>query len=126
MNIPLVSLRLANICSKNLSIGPIPTFYKRIKENKACFCSEAQRDFLDFDDFYELLKKILFESDQLGFFNVSTGKGTSIKEVFDTVKVYLGKQELEAELKAINDDDVSIMILDPSETERLLLETKIQ
>jgi UDP-glucose 4-epimerase len=118
MNLPLVSLRLANICSKNLSIGPIPTFYKRIKENKDCFCTEAKRDFLDFDDFHELLEIILFESNQLGFFNVSTGKGNSIKEVFDAVKTYLGRQELEAELKSVNDDDVSVMILDPLETER--------
>lgn len=114
-SIPLVSLRLANICSKNLSIGPIPTFYKRIQEGKSCFYTDAKRDFLDFDDFFELLEIILFKSDQLGYFNVSTGEGKSIGEVFKAVRDHLN-MNVEAEVRQINSDDVSEMVLDPSKT----------
>lgn len=119
MDVPMVSLRLANICSKNLSIGPIPTFYKRIKERKACFCTKAQRDFLDFEDFFRLLEIILFKINQFGIFNVSSGKGHSIKEVFDAVKTYMNKKELNAEINSVNTDDVSVMVLDPIKTEKI-------
>ena len=50
-DLPVVSLRLANICGPRLAIGPIPTFYQRLKENKDCFCSETVRDFLDISDY---------------------------------------------------------------------------
>ena len=43
--LPTISLRLANICGPRLSIGPIPTFYSRLKAEKNCFCSETVRDF---------------------------------------------------------------------------------
>ena len=32
-----ISLRLANICGPRLAIGPIPTFYKRLKLGQDCF-----------------------------------------------------------------------------------------
>ena len=34
-------LRLANVTGPRLSIGPIPTFYTRLKEGKSCFCSDT-------------------------------------------------------------------------------------
>ena len=43
--VPVVSLRLANICAPRLAIGPIPTFYKRLKTGQSCFCSDTVRDF---------------------------------------------------------------------------------
>ena len=119
IGVPLVSLRLANICSKNLSIGPIPTFYKRLKEGKSCFCSDAKRDFLDFDDFFDLLKVILFKSNITGFFNVSTGIGNTITDVFEEVKNNLNLKNISAEVRPINSDDIAEVILDPSETTKL-------
>lgn len=118
MSIPLISLRLANICSKKLSIGPIPTFYSRIKEGKSCFCSDAKRDFLDFDDFFDLLMIILFKSDCTGIFNVSTGLGHTISNLFDQVKYSMGNKNVTAKVKKVNSDDVSEVILDPSFTEK--------
>ena len=38
--LPYVSLRLGNVTGPRLSIGPIPTFYSRLKEAKPCFASE--------------------------------------------------------------------------------------
>src|SRR4029077_9559981 len=38
-----ISLRLANITGPRLAIGPIPTFYKRLKAAQSCFCTDAIR-----------------------------------------------------------------------------------
>ena len=47
--LPWVSLRLANIAGPRLAIGPIPTFYQRLKAGRACFCTDTVRDFLDME-----------------------------------------------------------------------------
>ena len=112
----VVSLRLANICSEKLAIGPIPTFYNRLKAEKDCFISDTYRDFLDFDDFYDLLIKVLNDRDCTGVFNVSTGVSTHIKEIFDLIKTYLSLEDIEAPIKPIADDDVFNTTLDPSKT----------
>ncbi len=49
--LPVVSLRIANVTGPRLAIGPIPTFYKRLKAGQSCFCSDTVRDFLDMSDF---------------------------------------------------------------------------
>ena len=54
--------------------------------------------------------------DELGIFNVSTGEGKSILEIFNVVKDYLQKPHLEAPVKSVNDDDVAKMVLDPTLT----------
>ena len=84
-----VSLRLANVTGPRLSIGPIPTFYTRLKEGKSCFCSDTTRDFMDMRDFIALMKIVLEEDAPSGVFNVSTGKGNTIKDIFDAVVDYL-------------------------------------
>ena len=112
----VVSLRLANICSENLAIGPIPTFYNRLKAGKDCFITDAYRDFIDFDDFYNLLHEILKHSDCSGIFNVSTGVSTHIEEIFNMIKKYLEKSDTTAPIKPILNDDVYNTTLDPSET----------
>ena len=43
-----------------LSIGPIPTFYERLKDGKKCFCTDSIRDFLDFSDFMDFID-LIFE-----------------------------------------------------------------
>lgn len=114
----VISLRLSNICTESLAIGPIPTFYNRLLENKPCFISDSLRDFLDFEDFYELLFKILNSSIPIdGIFNVSSGISTHISEIFNFIKNYLGKDEIDAPIKKINDDDVYDSTLDSTETQ---------
>jgi nucleoside-diphosphate-sugar epimerase len=116
--IPTISLRLANICSKNLAIGPIPTFYNRIKEGKECFISDSYRDFLDFDDFYELLMKVIkLRINKSKIFNVSTGISSHISEIFNIVKKYLKKNNLSAPIKPIGSDDIFDTTMDSSLTE---------
>jgi nucleoside-diphosphate-sugar epimerase len=119
--LPVVSLRLANICGPRLAIGPIPTFYKRLKAGQSCFCSDTVRDFLDMSDFLSLMDLLLESPDfPTGAFNVSTGEGHSIKDVYDAVVKYLDIRPPEVPIVPPGLDDVPAMILDPSETERKL------
>lgn len=115
--LPYVSLRLANVTGPRLAIGPIPTFYTRLKAGKACFCSKTVRDFIDMDDFFSIMDLVMEEGAPTGVFNVSTGTGHTIKEIFDIVVDHLGvtlpEPVPEVEPGA---DDVPAVVLDPSET----------
>jgi nucleoside-diphosphate-sugar epimerase len=119
--LPVVSLRLANICGPRLSIGPIPTFYQRLKDGKSCFCSDTVRDFLDMTDFISLMDVLLYKEDSIsGIFNVSTGKGYKIKDIYDVVAKYLGFSNTNVPIVPAGEDDVAEVVLDPSETENIL------
>jgi UDP-glucose 4-epimerase len=113
----VVSLRLANICGPRLAIGPIPTFYKRLKAGQGCFCSDTIRDFLDMEDFFKLMDLIVERNEISGVFNVSTGEGHTIKDVFDTVSEYLGIAPPDVPIVPPGADDVRAVVLDPSVTE---------
>lgn len=115
--LPFVSLRLANICGPRLSIGPIPTFYQRLLENKDCYCTDSVRDFIDMSDFLTLMDLVLCKSAPTGTFNVSTGIGHSILDIFHRVSNYLGKGSLEVPITPVSRDDVQSVVLDPSFTE---------
>jgi nucleoside-diphosphate-sugar epimerase len=115
--VPVVSLRLANITGPRLAIGPIPTFYKRLKAGQKCFCSDTVRDFLDMSDFLSLMDLVVRESAPVGVYNVSTGEGHSIKDVFDEVVAYLGVKLGEpVPVVPPGADDVPSVVLDPSPT----------
>lgn len=118
--LPVVSLRLANICGPRLAIGPIPTFYKRLKAGQSCFCSDTVRDFLDIEDFFSVMDVVLRDDAPTGTFNVSTGEGHSIREVFDRVAGYLGLEVPDVPVVPAGSDDVQRVVLDPAETERVL------
>lgn len=115
--LPVVSLRLANICGPRLAIGPIPTFYKRLKAGQSCFCSDSVRDFLDIKDFLSLMDQLLLNNAPTGVFNVSTGDGHSILDVFHTVADYLSIPAPEVPVVPVGADDVANVVLDPSTTE---------
>lgn len=118
--LPLVSLRLSNICGPRLAIGPIPTFYKRLKAGQGCFCSDTVRDFLDMVDFLTLIDLVMTDKTVKGVFNISTGEGHSIKDVYDAVASYLGMKPPDVPIVPVGADDVPIVVLDPSETEKVL------
>lgn len=118
-DLPVTSLRLANVCGARLAIGPIPTFYKRLKAGLDCFCSDTVRDFLDMSDFVRLMDRVLAIDAPSGVFNVSSGEGHSILDVFQAVATYLGVVVPDVAVVPACDDDVSNVVLDPSETERV-------
>ncbi len=113
-NTPWISRRPSNIVAPSLSIGPIPTFYKRLKEGKSCFCSDTVRDFLDIDDFLDLLALCLESSNTPGIYNVSTGTGHSIRQVYDEVAAWLHSALPEPPLVPSAPDDIPSVVLDPS------------
>lgn len=117
--LPMVSLRLANICGPRLAIGPIPTFYKRLKAGQSCFCSDTVRDFLDMEDFLSLVDFALADDAPVGVFNVSTGEGRSILQVFRRVVEHLGLEVADPPVVPAGADDVPQVVLDPSETQRV-------
>jgi UDP-glucose 4-epimerase len=115
--VPVTSLRIANVTGPRLAIGPIPTFFKRLQAGQKCFCSDAVRDFLDMADFTALMDLVLGDDAPAGVFNVSSGEGHSIKEVFDEVAGYLGVRPGEPPpVVPVAADDVPAMVLDPSRT----------
>lgn len=117
-DLPVVSLRLSNICGPRLSIGPIPTFYKRLKAGQSVFCSDTIRDFLDVSDFMSLMDIVLTQGNETtGVYNVSTGEGHSIKDVFDEVSNYVNVSIPDVPILPVGEDDVQSVVLDPSETE---------
>lgn len=119
--LPFASLRLANVCGPRLAIGPIPTFYKRLKAGQACFCTDAQRDFLDMTDFLAAIDLVMDEKAPNGIFNVSSGEGRSIKDVYDAVRSHLGlPPDPGVKVVPVGDDDVPAVVPDPSATTRVL------
>lgn len=117
--LPFVSFRLANVTGPRLAIGPIPTFYTRLKAGKACFCSRTVRDFVDMDDFFAIVDKALEDGAPTGRFNVSTGTGHAVRDVFRLVAAHLGLDpDMEVPEIDPGEDDVPAVVLDPSETVR--------
>src|SRR5262249_32695816 len=97
------------------------TFYKRLKAGQGCFCSDAVRDFLDMSDFLEAVDLVLRNDAPTGLFNVSTGEGHTIKDVFDAVETHLEIVPAEpVPVVPCGPDDVPAVVLDPSHTERVL------
>jgi UDP-glucose 4-epimerase len=120
-SLPSVSLRLANVTGPRLAIGPIPTFYTRLKAGKDCFCSRTVRDFVDMEDFFSIMDLVMKEDAPTGVFNVSTGTGHTIREIFDLVAAHLGVT-LDAPPPEVEPapDDVRAVVLDPTQTQQIL------
>lgn len=114
--VPTLSLRIANVTGPRLAIGPIPTFYKRLKAGQNCFCSDTSRDFLDMSDFLSFMDQAIEINAPTGVFNLASGEAHSIKEIFDLVADYLGIQKTDVPIIPAAADDVPIVSLDASKT----------
>ena len=112
-----LSIRIANVTGPRLAIGPIPTFYKRLRAGQSCFCSDTSRDFLDMSDFLAFMDLAVEADAPAGIFNLSTGEAHSIKEIFDLVADYLGLGQIEVPVVPPEADDVPVVCLDASDTE---------
>ncbi|MBL8421059.1 MAG: NAD-dependent epimerase/dehydratase family protein, partial [Dechloromonas sp.] len=114
--VPTLSLRIANVTGPRLAIGPIPTFYKRLKAGQNCFCSDTSRDFLDMSDFLAFMDIAIQPDAPTGVCNIASGEAHSIKEIFDLVTDYLGLGSKEVPVVPPAADDVPVVSLDASET----------
>ena len=117
--VPTLTLRIANVTGPRLAIGPIPTFYKRLKAGQNCFCSDTSRDFLDMSDFLAFMDLAVQPNAPIGTFNIASGEAHSIKEIFDLVSEYLGLGRIEVPVVPPAADDVPVVSLDASETQRI-------
>lgn len=115
--VPTLTLRIANVTGPRLAIGPIPTFYKRLKARQNCFCSDTSRDFLDMSDFLAFMDLAIKSDAPTGIFNIASGEAHSIKEIFDLVVDYLGLGRIEVPIVPPAADDVPVVSLDASETQ---------
>ena len=116
--LPFISMRLANVVSPRLSIGPIPTFYKRLKNDLNCFCSDTYRDFLDIEDFFNIMDLALEPNSPNGIYNISSGELHSVKEIYDLVANHLSVDK-DVPIVDPEEDDVQKVCLDPSKTEEV-------
>ncbi|MEF8753410.1 MAG: NAD-dependent epimerase/dehydratase family protein [Accumulibacter sp.] len=114
--VPTLSLRIANVTGPRLAIGPIPSFYKRLKAGQSCFCSDTSRDFLDMADFLAFMDVAIQPDAPTGVYNIASGEAHSIKEIFDLVTDYLGLGGREVPVVPPAADDVPVVSLDASET----------
>lgn len=119
--LPFASLRLANVVAPRLAIGPIPAFYKRLKAGQSCFCTDATRDFLDMADFLSAVELLLRPDGPSGIFNVSSGEGHTIAEIYHLVRTHLNlPPDPEVKSVPVGEDDVAAVVPDPRLTERVL------
>lgn len=111
-----VSFRLANVYGpRNLS-GPLPTFFSRLTQDKACFVTDTRRDFLFVTDLVDVVVKALNGTGS-GAYHVSSGSDVSIKALFDATTAALGLGEIDVEIRPRAADDAESILLDPSRTE---------
>jgi len=69
-------------------------------------------------DFLTFMDIVISDDVPTGIFNVSTGEGHSIKDVFYAVANYLGISPPDVPIVPAGKDDIPVVVLDPRETER--------
>jgi len=111
-----VTFRLANVIGPRNVSGPLPIFYKRLKEGKKCFVTKARRDFVFVKD---LAKAVVRACDGTGHgpYHFSSGKDIPIIELYDAVVKAMNLPEYpEPEIRDLDPDDAPSILLDPSHT----------
>jgi UDP-glucose 4-epimerase len=112
-----VSFRLANVYGpRNLS-GPLPTFFSRLTQDKACFVTDTRRDFLFVTDLVDVVTKALLDGTGSGAYHVSSGSDVAIKDLFDATTRALDMGDIDVEIRPRAADDAESILLDPSRTE---------
>ena len=63
---------------------------------------------------------VLFQDVPTGKYNISSGEGHSIMEIFKLVCEYLNLEKIDVPIIPVGEDDIKEVVLDPSETEKKL------
>jgi UDP-glucose 4-epimerase len=73
------------------------------------------------EDFFSIVDLVMKEDAPIGVFNVSTGTGHTIREIFDLVATHLGVN-LDGLVPEVDPgpDDVPAVVLDPTKTQQIL------
>ena len=112
--VPYVSLRLANIYGpRNLS-GPVPVFWRRLRDGLPCTVVDSRRDFVYVDDMVWVAVRAATQGQ--GEYHVSSGSDLPVRAVFRAVAEAMGIDAPEPALAERGPDDVAALLLDPSRT----------
>tara|TARA_B100000035_G_scaffold315136_1_gene334055 strand:+ start:495 stop:1430 length:936 start_codon:yes stop_codon:yes gene_type:complete len=111
-----VTFRLANVIGpRNLS-GPLPIFYKRLKERKKCFVTKSRRDFVFVKDLANVVLQAVKGTGK-GTYHFSCGKDVSIIELYDEVVKQMGLNDYpKPDIQDISKDEVRSILTDPEKT----------
>ena len=111
--VPYVSLRLANIYGpRNLS-GPVPTFWKRLKEGQPCTVVDSRRDFVYIDDLVRVAVSAATQG--RGIYHVASGSDVAIYDIYREVALAMGQHDEPTRVPR-GPDDVATILLDPTDT----------
>lgn len=89
---PATILRLFSVYGPNeASYRLIPTLTRNILNNKEIQLSDGVRDFVYIDD---VIKAIIYLTNQNGIFNIGTGKQYSTKNILDILVKLLGQEQI--------------------------------
>lgn len=113
-----VTFRLANIIGPRNLAGPLPIFYKRLKEGKPCIVTNSKRDFVYVKDLTDL---VLNATDGIGkgAYHFSTGREIKILDLYNMVVEVMGLKDYPSPIiKEVSEDDVTTILLDPARTIR--------
>jgi nucleoside-diphosphate-sugar epimerase len=111
-----VTFRLANVIGDRCSSGPLPIFYRRLTDGKACFVTNTRRDFVFVHDLVRISLRAISGEGQ-GAYHFSSGQDVAIQELYDEmVKILELSPYPEAEIMASTDDNAASILLDPSRT----------
>lgn len=115
--IDYVSFRLANIYGPRNRSGPIPAFYKRIREGLPCVAAKSRRDYVFVHDAVDVFVKAIHGEGRPGVYHVATGHDYEIAAIANLVGIAMGENPDVEEVDRGPDDAPSIL-LDPRKTER--------
>ena len=111
-----VTFRLANVIGPRNVAGPLPIFYKRLKDEKKCFVTQTRRDFVYVQDLAKIVVKAC-DGIGSGAYHFSSGKDIAILDLYNAVVKAMNLNNYpEPEIKPINDDDTFSILLDPQKT----------
>ena len=114
--IDFVTFRLANVIGPRNVAGPLPIFYRRLKDGKKCFVTQSRRDFVFVKD---LARTVVQACDGKGHgaYHFSSGFDVSVLELYNAVVKAMGLSEYpEPEIRELAPDDVFSILLDPYRT----------
>lgn len=111
-----VTFRLANVIGPRNVSGPLPIFFKRLRDGQKCFVTEARRDFVFVKDLAQCAFKAVRGMGS-GPYHFSSGSDIPIIDLYNSVVEKMKINDYpEPELKKLSDDDASSILLDPSKT----------
>lgn len=111
-----VTFRLANAYGPRNISGPLPTFYKRLTSQQACFIMDTRRDFVYVDDMVNCIVKSI-DGQGKGTYHLSSGRDFSIQELFEETLAAMGINQT-IDVRPRQPDDVYSILLDPSKTKK--------